>query len=132
MAQNQTNVYMEQGGDRQVFDSGGSQRIVATQVLSSGSTAGITASGLTVLRSTAATKTFTFAETPIAGVVKQVVVTAAGSTIRVKASSGSTIGLSTAGNILKTTKVGTGFMAIGTTDGHWALLGNSMEGTTST
>lgn len=132
MAQNQTNVYMEQGGNRQVFDAGGSQKLVATEVLSSGSTGGISASGLTVLRSTAATKTFTFAATPIAGVVKQVIVTAAGSTIRVKASANSTVGLSTAGTILKTAKVGRGFTAIGTTSGNWALLGNTMEGTTST
>lgn len=132
MSQNQTNVYMEQGGNRQVFDADGSLKINATQVLSSGSTAGITASGLTVLRTTAATKTFTFSETPVAGVVKHVIVTAADSTVRVKGSSNSTVGLSTAGAILKTDTVGTGFTAIGTTAGTWALLGNTMTGATST
>ena len=132
--------YMKQGGAERVVESGGYDTFESGgyrsmesgaydkfgfQTLSTSSTANISAYGVTALRSTAATKTWTM-DTPVAGVVKHVVVVASASTTRIKASANSTVAFeSDAGTIFKSTHANIGFTVIGTTSGNWAVLGKS-------
>jgi hypothetical protein len=138
---------MKQGGAERVVESGGYDTYESGgyrsmeagaydkygfQTLSTGSTSGISAYGVTALRSTGAAKTFTM-DTPVSGVIKHIVVTASASTTRIKASASSTAGFGDGNTILKSTHSNIGFTAIGTTDGKWAILGKStLFGTTST